>query len=69
MVVAMLLSGQATAQKTVSFHTEHGGVVSANAFGKSDRAVVLAHGGQFKRSYGSSCQLALRAGTILAKML
>jgi pimeloyl-ACP methyl ester carboxylesterase len=49
MVVAMLLSGEATAQKIVSFPTEDGGVVYANAFGKSDKAVVLAHGGQFNK--------------------
>src|ERR1035441_10690955 len=49
MVVAMLLSGEAIAQKTVSFPTEDGGVLYANAFGKSDKAVVLAHGGQFNK--------------------
>lgn len=47
MVVAMLLLGEATAQKTLPFPTEGGGVVYANAFGKSDKAVVLAHGGHW----------------------
>ena len=64
MFVAMLLSGEATiAQKTVSFPTEDGGVVYANAFGKSDRAVVLAHGGQFnKESWDKQAHALVAAG-------
>jgi alpha-beta hydrolase superfamily lysophospholipase len=63
MVVAMLLSGEATAQKTVSFPTEDGGVVYANAFGKSDKAVVLAHGGQFnKESWDKQAHALVAAG-------
>jgi len=48
-IVALLLSGHAAAQKTVSFPTEDGGVVYADVYGAGDRAVVLAHGGQFNK--------------------
>jgi pimeloyl-ACP methyl ester carboxylesterase len=48
-VLALLLSGNAAAQKTVSFPTEDGGVVYGDAYGKGDRGVVLAHGGRFDR--------------------
>src|SRR6202790_874247 len=40
MMVALLLSGVAAAQKTVSFPTEDAGVVYANVFGEGDRAVL-----------------------------
>jgi len=49
MVFAQLPLGEATAQKTLSFPTADGGVVSANPFGKSDKDVLLAHGGQFNK--------------------
>lgn len=64
MVVAMLLSAEATtAQKAVSFATEDGGVVYANVFGKSDKAVVLAHGGQFnKESWDKQAYALVAAG-------
>jgi hypothetical protein len=52
-VVALLLSVQAAAQQTVSIPTEDGGIVYADVYGHGDRAVVLAHGGQFnKESWG-----------------
>jgi pimeloyl-ACP methyl ester carboxylesterase len=47
--VALLLSGVAAAQKTVSFPTEDGGVVYGDLYGEGDRAVVLAHGGRFNK--------------------
>jgi len=46
---ALLLSVATAAQTTVSFPTEDGGIVYANVFGEGDRAVVLAHGGQFNK--------------------
>jgi pimeloyl-ACP methyl ester carboxylesterase len=48
-VVALLLLGNAAAQKSVSFPTEDGGLVYADIYGEGDRAVVLAHGGQFNK--------------------
>ncbi|MGA2167648.1 MAG: alpha/beta hydrolase [Terracidiphilus sp.] len=48
-LVALLLSGVAAAQKTVSFPTEDGGIVYADLYGEGDRAVVLAHGGRFNK--------------------
>ena len=63
LVVALLLSGQTTPQKTVSFPTEDAGVVYANVFGEGDRAVVLAHGGQFnKESWEKQAQALAAAG-------
>jgi pimeloyl-ACP methyl ester carboxylesterase len=48
-IVALLLAGAASAQKTISFSTEDGGVVYADVYGESDRGVVLAHGGRFNK--------------------
>ncbi len=48
-IVALLLSGDAAAQKTVSFPTEDGGVIYADVYGEGDRGVVLAHGGRFNK--------------------
>ena len=48
-IVALLFAGRATAQTTVSFPTEDGGVVYADIYGEGDRAVVLVHGGQFNK--------------------
>ena len=48
-VGALLISANTAAQKTVSFPTEDGGVVYADVYGEGDRAVVLAHGGQFNK--------------------
>ena len=64
MVVAILLSAETTtAQQTVSFPSEDGGVVYANIFGKSDKAVVLAHGGQFnKESWDKQAHALVAAG-------
>jgi pimeloyl-ACP methyl ester carboxylesterase len=61
--LAMLLLGEATAQKNLSFPTEDGGVVYANPFGKSDKAVVLAHQGQFnKESWDTQAHALVAAG-------
>jgi pimeloyl-ACP methyl ester carboxylesterase len=39
----------AITQKTISFATEDGGVIFADLYGSGERAVVLAHGGQFDK--------------------
>jgi len=48
-IVALLLSGPAAAQTTVSFPSDDGGQIYADIYGDGDRAVVLAHGGQFNK--------------------
>jgi alpha-beta hydrolase superfamily lysophospholipase len=52
-----------TAQATISFPTEDGGVVFADVYGKSDKAVVLAHGGSFnKESWSAQARTLASAG-------
>ena len=46
---AFLIVAAAFGQTTVSFPTEDGGLVYADVYGEADRAVVLAHGGQFNK--------------------
>ena len=61
-VVALLLSAHAVAQKTVSFPTEDGGTIYADLYGDGDRGVVLAHGGQFnKESWAKQAQALVAA--------
>ena len=61
--VAILLAKAAAAQKTVSFPTEDGGVVFAEVYGTSDRAIVLAHGGRFnKESWAEQARTLVTAG-------
>jgi len=48
-IAAFLLTAASAAQTTVSFSTEDGGLVYADVYGAGDRAVVLAHGGQFDK--------------------
>jgi pimeloyl-ACP methyl ester carboxylesterase len=48
-IAGLLLAGYVVAQTTVSFPTEDGGLVYADVYGDGDRAVVLAHGGQFNK--------------------
>lgn len=63
MIVALLLSADAAAQKTVSFPTEDGGVVYADVYGEGNRAVVLAHGGPFnKESWAKQARTLVAAG-------
>ena len=50
LLVALLLSADSAAQKTVSFPTEDGGLVYADVYGQGDRSVVLAHGGRFNKA-------------------
>ena len=60
-MIALLLSGEALAQKIVSFPSEDGGVVYADVYGEGDRAVVLAHGGRFNKESWEK-----QAGTLAA---
>lgn len=49
-VAALALGAHvASAQTTVSFPTEDGGVVFADVYGSGSRGVVLAHGGRFNK--------------------
>ncbi len=53
----------ATAQQSVSFPTQDGGVIYGDMYGKCDRAVVLAHGGRFKKdSWGPQARTLGAAG-------
>jgi pimeloyl-ACP methyl ester carboxylesterase len=62
LIVALLLEASAAAQTTVSFATEDGGLVYADVYGDGDRAVVLAHGGQFnKESWKKQAQALVAA--------
>jgi len=49
-VAALVLAGLAMAQDHVAFSTEDGVQISADLYGKGDRGVVLAHGGQFTKA-------------------
>jgi pimeloyl-ACP methyl ester carboxylesterase len=61
--VAVLLAQTAAAQKPVSFPTEDGGVIRADVYGESTRAVVLAHGGRFnKESWEKQARTLVSAG-------
>jgi pimeloyl-ACP methyl ester carboxylesterase len=48
-LVLLSFSRLIPAQTTVSFPTQDGGIVFADVYGNADRAVVLAHGGQFNK--------------------
>jgi pimeloyl-ACP methyl ester carboxylesterase len=62
-LLALVSSQIANAQKTVSFPTEDGGIVFADLYGTSDKAVVLAHGGQFnKESWAKQADTLVGAG-------
>lgn len=62
-LVALLMPLAASAQKTISFPTEDGGVVFADLYGKGEQGVVLAHGGQFnKESWAKQAQILAGAG-------
>src|SRR5216117_1369708 len=62
-IVVLLLPAVSQAQKTVSFPTADGGVVSADSYGTGERGVVLAHGGRFnKGSWERQAQALAGAG-------
>jgi len=49
--------------REVSFPTQDGGLVYANEYGNGDRAIVLAHGGQFnKDSWDKQARILVNAG-------
>jgi pimeloyl-ACP methyl ester carboxylesterase len=53
----------ATAQTGISFPTQDGGMVFADIYGSGDKAVVLAHGGQFnKESWSKQALVLVNAG-------
>ena len=63
LLVTLFLTRFAVAQEHVSFPTEDGGVVYADIYGKSERGVVLAHGGPFnKESWEKQAQALVKAG-------
>ena len=47
--LAIVVTTLGAAQQTISFPTEDGGRVCADVYGLGGRAVVLAHGGRFKK--------------------
>ncbi len=60
---ALFLVPLATAQTTISFPTTDGAVIYADLYGKSDKGVVLAHGGQFnKESWAPQAKILVTAG-------
>jgi pimeloyl-ACP methyl ester carboxylesterase len=65
--IAVLLFAQClVAQETVSFPTADGGVVFADVYGKGNRGVVLAHGGQFnKESWKNQATVLTNAGFLV----
>jgi pimeloyl-ACP methyl ester carboxylesterase len=62
--LAFLLAVQlATAQRTVSFPTEDGGVIFGDLYGGGSKAVILVHGGQFnKESWAPQAKRLIAAG-------
>jgi pimeloyl-ACP methyl ester carboxylesterase len=61
--VASFFVQPAAAQTHVSFPTEDGGVIYADVYGDSGRAVVLAHGGRFnKESWEKQARALVSAG-------
>jgi pimeloyl-ACP methyl ester carboxylesterase len=62
-IVAALVTVLASAQESVSFATQDGGVVFANLYGKGPRGLVLAHGGRFnKESWAKQAPAFEKAG-------
>src|ERR1700733_13261622 len=59
---AIVLTTVAAGQQTISFRTQDGGRIYADLYGKATRAVVLAHGGQFKKESWRDQALALVSG-------
>lgn len=61
--LALLFVTFASAQQHLSFPTQDGGLVHADMYGKSDRGVVLAHGGRFnKQSWEKQARILTDAG-------
>ena len=61
--VVCLATSFVAAQETISFPTDDGGVVFADLYGAGEKAVVLAHGGQFnKESWAPQARVLQAAG-------
>src|ERR1700674_5038645 len=60
-IAAVVLIGFGAAQEHVSFPTQDEGLIYADVYGKGDRGVVLAHGGQFNKESWEKQALALAA--------
>lgn len=61
--IALALAGLASAQHTVSFATQDGGLLYGDVYGQGDRAVLLAHGGRFDRaSWNQQANILASAG-------
>jgi pimeloyl-ACP methyl ester carboxylesterase len=57
------LTRTANAQQSLSIATEDGGLLAADLYGNGDRAIVLAHGGQFKKeSWTTQAHVLAEAG-------
>lgn len=62
-LLALVASLIASAQTTVSFPTQDGGLVFADLYGSGDKGIVLAHGGQFnKESWAKQARMLEGAG-------
>lgn len=62
-IALILLTGLLAAQERVSFPTSDGGLIYADAYGKAERGVVLAHGGRFnKESWDPQARALAAAG-------
>jgi pimeloyl-ACP methyl ester carboxylesterase len=62
-LAALFLFNVATAQKSISFPTEDGGVIFADLYGAGEKGVVLAHGGPFnKESWAKQARTLEAAG-------
>jgi pimeloyl-ACP methyl ester carboxylesterase len=62
-IVLLFLARGVSAQKTVSFPTQDGGVVYGDIYGKGERGMVLAHGGRFnKESWEKQARALAAAG-------
>jgi pimeloyl-ACP methyl ester carboxylesterase len=59
--LALMVATLACAQQPVTFPTEDGGLLYGDLYGQGDRAVVLAHGGQFNKGSWKPQALRLQA--------
>ncbi len=65
LVFTIALTGITSAQHTVSFPTQDGGLIYADRYGNGGRAVVLAHGGRFtKESWNEQARALASAGLV-----
>jgi len=63
LLIVVAVSPSFAAQSEVSFPTQDGGVVYADLYGTGEKAVVLAHGGQFnKESWTRQARVLAEAG-------